>query len=161
MDAKSIQLIERLLFKKIILYKDLLNSLHGEKKSLMDIDLDRLWEISKEKEEICSKIMSVRQDISSIVRPEGHQESFGLKQIVEIVPREDRLRFHELYRTILQLKGEVEVLREENMAFIDDSLQFLDEMISLLRGEANSNINYNNKCQLNKSNANVILSREV
>jgi hypothetical protein len=55
----------------------------------------------------------------------------------------------------------VEILRRENRAFIDDSLDFLDEMISLLSGEGESQVVYTNKSRLRRPESLVTLSREV
>ena len=161
MDDIIIQSLEKLFYKKIMLYNDLLRSLNMERESLVDINLDRLWQISKEKEEISSKIISIRQEIISVLDLETDRKSFNLSRIPGLVPREARARFHELYRTLITLKSEVEILRKENMIFVDDSLHFLDEMISIITGESGSGIMYNDKCHFNKSGAHALLNREV
>ena len=54
MDDTMMQSLEKLFYKKIMLYNDLLCYLRKERESLINIDLDKLWSISKEKEKICS-----------------------------------------------------------------------------------------------------------
>jgi len=120
-----------------------------------------LWKIAKEKAEISSKINSIRQEITSTFNLEIDQKSFNLSRILGLIPRPDRAKFHELYRTLTTLKGEAEVLRKENMIFIDDSLHFLDEMISVISGETKAGITYNDKCHLSKSDNNLLISREA
>ena len=162
MDDAIIQSLEKLFYKKIMLYNDLLHYFKKERESLINIDLDKLWGISKGKEEICSKIESMRQEIMvTIADPQIDKESFDLKQILDLIPRENRAKFQELYRTLINLKREVDVLRKENMTFIDDSLQFLDEMISIITGETESKTMYNDKCHLSQSGAPILLSREA
>jgi hypothetical protein len=162
MDDTMMQSLEKLFYRKIMLYNDLLHYFKKERESLMNIDLDELWRISKEKEDICSEIKSTRQEIlSTIADPKIDKTSFRLRQMLDLIPKENRAKFQELYRTLINLKSEVDVLRKENMAFIDDSLQFLDEMISIITSERESETMYNDKCHLSKSGAPMLLSREA
>jgi len=147
MDDHRVQSLVSLFHKKIILTNDLLHCLKKERESLINIDLDSLWSISKEKEEICSKIESIREEIVSALDPRIDQRFLTSHQILELLPEEH--------------KAEIEVIRKENMIFIDDSLQFLDEMMSILTGKTTSKILYNDKCHLSRSGANVLLSREA
>ena len=161
MDDTVMQSLERLLHKKIMLYYDLLRCFNQERESLITIDLDKLWAISREKEEICAKIKSVRQEIIAVVNPEIEEKFFILNQILDLIPGKERNELQKLHLTLAKLKGEIEALRKENMLFIDDSLQFLDEMISIITGESRSKIMYDNKCHVSKSAANILLSREA
>jgi hypothetical protein len=161
MDDTIIQLLERLFYNKIMLYNDLLHCFKKERESLLNIDVDNLWNISKEKEVICSKIKSIRQEIISAINLNIDQKSFIPNQILELIPGENRAKFQKLYLTLTRLKGEIEALRKENMIFIDDSLHFLDETISIITGETKSKIVYNDKCQLSRSDTNILLSREA
>ena len=162
MDDTMMQSLEKLFYRKIMLYNDLLHYFKKERESLMNIDLDELWRISKEKEDICSEIRSTRQEIlSTITDPKIDKTSFQLRQMLDLIPKENRAKFQELYRTLINLKSEVDVLRKENMAFIDDSLQFLDEMISIITSERESETMYNDKCHLSKPGAPILLSKEA
>lgn len=161
MDERSTRVLEGLFQEKVLLYNDLLHCLKSERESLINIELDRLWAISKEKEEICTKIGSIRREILSVVDPDVEENSVTLNQILELLPGTYQTSFRKLFQTLITLKGEIELLRKENMMFIDDSLQFLDEMISILTGESTSKMMYDEKCRLNKSAANVLLSREA
>ncbi|MBW2338783.1 MAG: flagellar export chaperone FlgN [Deltaproteobacteria bacterium] len=161
MDAHRVQLLEGLFHKKIILSNDLLHCLKKERESLINIDLDSLWSISKEKEEICSKIESIREDIVSTLDSKIDHGFLDSHQILELLPEEHKAAFQKLFQTLLRLKGEIEVIRKENMIFIDDSLQFLDEMMSILTGKTKSKILYDEKCHWSRSGANVLLSREA
>ena len=162
MDDMIIHSLERLFYRKIMLYNDLLHCFEKEREYLINIDLDRLWNISKEKEKICSRIASIREEIvSTIFSPKIDPQSFDLNQILGLIPRDERAKFHELYRTLIKLKGEIELLRKENMSHINDSLQFLDEILSILTGETKSEMMYNDKCHLSRSGTNIFLSREA
>jgi len=161
MEEPIVRLIDKHFYNKIMLYNDLLHCLKYEREALINIDLDKLWSISEEKEEICSKIKSTRQEIISAVDPGEDQKSFNLNRIMDLIPRECKAEFQKLYLRIIKLKSEIEVLRKENMAFVDDSLQFLDEMIVIITGNDGSRIVYNDKCHMTESGTNILLSREV
>jgi len=161
MDDHRVQLLEGLFYKKIILSNDLLHCLKKESESLINIDLDSLWSISKEKEDICSKIESIREEIVCALDPRIDQRSLTSHQILELLPEEHKATFQKLFHTLLKLESEIEVIRKENTIFIDDSLQFLDEMMSILTGETKSKILYNDKCHWSGSGANVLLSGEA
>lgn len=161
MEDDAIRLVEKLFYKKIMLYNDLLQYLEEERESLISIDLDKLWRISKEKENICSEIASTRQEIISTVNSKEDLKSFNLNRIMEFIPGKFKAEFQKLYLRILKMKSEIEVLRIKNMTFIDDSLQFMDDIISIIAGETESGIIYNDKCRFSKSGPNLFLNREV
>ena len=161
MDDSTVRLMETFFYQKIMLYHDLLHCFNAEREALIEIDLDQLWKIAKEKEAISSKINSIRQEITSTINLETDRKSFNLSRILGLIPRAYSAKFHELYRTLTTLKSEAEVLRKENMIFIDDSLHFLDEMISVITGDTKAGNTYNNKCHLSKSDNNILISREA
>lgn len=162
MDERLSQETERLFHKKIMLYNDLLHCLNRETEALIDIDMDKLWNISMEKNEICSKIKSLREEIISTLFDQTlDRDAFKLTQVLDLIPGEQRSKFQELYRTLIKLKSEVEALREENMTYIDDSLHFLDEMISIITGETKSQVMYNDRCHLSQTGTSFHLLREA
>ena len=161
MENDVIRLLETLFFKKFMLYNDLLQYFEEERESLISIDLDKLWKISKEKEKACSEIISARQEIMSVVDSKEDCNSFNLNRIMECIPTEFKPEFQNLYLKILKLKGEIEILRIQNLSVIDDSLNFMDEIITIVTGESESRMIYNDKCRFDKSGPNVFLNREI
>jgi len=161
MEDTIVQSIEKLICDKILLHNDLLHCFMEERDSLINIDLDKLWRISEEKEEICSKIDSIRQKIISAVNPWIDQKIFDLNQILDLIPKENKPKFRELYQVLIRLNSEVQALKKENKLFIDDSLNFLDEIISIITGHTESKIMYNNKRHITESGANILLRREA
>jgi len=161
MDDTIMRSLEKLLYQKIMLYNDLLDCFKKEREHLINIDVDKLWTLSKEKETVCSKIKSIRKEIISAANPGIDEKSFSLKQILNLIPGSERAAYQKLYLTLNRLKSEIEVIRRENVIFINDSLQFLDEMISIITGETESKSMYNDKCHVSKSGTNILLSREA
>ena len=126
MNENTVNLLEDLFQRKIILYDDLLHCLEVERESLVTINMDALWTISREKEEICSKIESIRQEIVSVFDMDGQDSSLPLNRILRLVPEEKAGTFQSFFLTLDKLKNEIELLRKANMAFMNDSLRFLD-----------------------------------
>ena len=161
MNENTVHLLEDLFQRKIILYDDLLHCLEKERESLVTINMDALWTISREKEEICSKVEGIRQEIVSVVTMDGQDSSLPLNRILGLVPEEKASTFKSFFITLDKLKNEIELLRKANMAFMNDSLRFLDEMISILTGGKESKMAYDQRSHLSKSGINCFLSREV
>ncbi|MDP2862613.1 MAG: flagellar protein FlgN [Desulfobacterales bacterium] len=161
MEETMVEYLEKSLYEKIFLYNDLLHCFKREKEALINMDLDNLWNISKEKDELCSKIDSIRQKIFSAVHFEPDQQHLAPALIMARVPVKDRAKFHELYYTLQKLKNEIDAIRELNVRAVDHSLKFLDEIISIISGQARQDVIYNDRCRLNQSKSNMILSREV
>jgi hypothetical protein len=120
-----------------------------------------LWRLSKEKDEICGQIKSIRREIFWAVNLENDPDAFNLNLVMDLIPRKYTDNFKKLYLRILKLKGEIEILRKQNILYIDDSLEFLDEMISIITGETDSRYVYNDRCHFNKSGPRSFLTREV
>jgi len=161
MEHIDFQSIEKLICNKILLYDDLLHCFMEERDSLININLDKLWQISNEKTEICSKIESIRKEILSTVNRSINQKELDLNKISALAPPESKPRFHKLFIRLIKLKTEIDALRKENVNFIDDSLRFLDEMVSIIAGETKARIVYNDKCYLSEPGTNILFSREV
>jgi len=161
MEAFTVDTIEKLFYKKIMLYNDLLYCFEEERKSLIRIDLNKLWGLSKEKDEICAQIKSIRREMSVAVNLENEPDAFSLNLVMDLITEKYTDKFKKLYLRILKLKGEIEILRKKNILYIDDSLEFLDEMISIITGETDSGYIYNDRCHFNKSGSRSFLAREV
>ncbi|RPH51320.1 MAG: hypothetical protein EHM85_07265 [Desulfobacteraceae bacterium] len=156
-----IELYEKGLCEKILLYDDLLNCFKKEKEALINMDLDNLWNISKEKDELCLKIDSIRQKIFAAAHFEPGQRHLAPVLIMERLPVNARSKFYELYHTLNKLKNEIDAIRKLNVRTVDHSLKFLDEIISIISGQARQDVIYNDRRRLNQSRSNMILSREV
>jgi len=161
MEDAMIEFLEKSLYEKIFLYNDLLLCFKKEKEALADMDMDGLWNVSKEKDKLCLKIDSIKQEIFSAVVPETDQQHLTSSNIMELVPEKNRSKFHELFHTLRKLKNEIDAMREINIHTVDHSLKFLDEIISIITGQVRQDVMYDGRCRLNHSRSNMILSREV
>ena len=172
MEQIIVQTIEQMMNTKIRLYNDLFHCFKQERDSLINIDLDKLWSISQEKRQICKKIYSLRKDIIFAVDPKIKQKTnnknddsiLELNQILDLLPRESKPVFKNLFLKLNGLKREIGKFKNENMDFINDSLRFLDDLMMIITGsdESTGYMAYNKKsCRNNKHGTHIFLSREV
>lgn len=175
MEDTMIEFLEKGLHEEIFLYNELLNCFKKEREVLINMDLDNLWNISKEKNELCSNINSIEQKIFSAVRPELDKQYFARLEkaadfnrwsqlpafITDIVQEKDKPKFHGLYYSLQKLKSEIDVMRKVNTHAIEHSLKFLDEIISIITGQAQQEVIYNDRRRYNHSRNNMLMSREV
>lgn len=161
MDKDTLQYLEEIFYKKILHYNDLRASFQREKAALIDLDMDVLWEVSREKEELCATIQGIRQELFSVCSERGLGDVSNLGQVLDALPVENRAQFQALYHSISRLKGEIDAMRKENMSHVDNSLQFLDEIISVITGGDRGKPIYDDRSQLRKPANAVLLSREA
>jgi hypothetical protein len=161
MEERIIQTLEKLIYEKIILYNDLLHCLKKERETLIKIDLDDLWQISKEKEEICRRINTLRREIIAITDPEMDPKDYRPSRVLALIPKENIAKFQQSHVRLINLKMEIEALRKENMNLIDESLQFLDEMVSVITGDNQGRMIYKRDGHIRKSGNQMLLSREA
>lgn len=175
MDNTIIELFENSLYEGISLYDELLFCFKKEKDALANIDLDKLWNISKQKTKVCAKINFIEQKVFSAIRlkleilhftgSEKVADFNGWAQfpvlIEEIIQEKDRPRLNKLYYALQGIKSEIDTMRKVNTDTIEHSLQFLDEIISLITGKVNQEVIYNGRCRYNHSKNSMFMSREV
>lgn len=134
---RTVEVIGELLYKKIILYQDLVQVLRKEREHLAKADVDALWEVSAEKQELVVAVEAIRDQVlaslSEISVDHGMKAStFSLSRVVSLVPYPHERALKKAHLTLLGLKAEVRQLSRENKAFIEQSLDFLDEIIGLI-----------------------------
>jgi len=161
MDATSIKELQNLFFKDIRLHSDLVACLNTERAALVDIDLERLWPLAQEKQALALKINDTKKQIGVCLSKKATQLPANLDQVLSCIPKNERAHFQKLYLNVIRLESEVRVLRDENMVHIKDSLSFLDEMISIISGQNDSQIMYTNKSHMKKNCNQMLLNREV
>jgi hypothetical protein len=164
---RKLDIIESDLQKKVLLYKDVVECLKRERKCLIEVDMDELWDISMEKQTIVSDINTLRKRLLERVRdivPEFHIEGkeSWCAQISPYIPSDYRERLKNLYHTLMGLKMEIKTRSKENMSIIEDSIGVLDDIISIIANTGRSQVTYNGECSLNgRPKDNILLHREA
>ncbi|NVL89392.1 MAG: flagellar protein FlgN [Desulfobacterales bacterium] len=166
----AIQTLEALFYEKILLYQELVACLKRERDALIKTDMDVLWEIADEKQSIVSRIATVREKILAALSEASidhgmNVSSFSLADVLALIPQGHRARrFKKTYLSLVALKDEIHQRSRENRLFIEESLDFLDELIGVIVGAADKpKPVYNNGRSLTcgKRHANLLLHKEV
>ena len=163
MEEGIVQSIKKMVEEKMSLYHDLHNCFTQEHRALIHVDVAALWDISSEKEALCLKISRLRQEILSLVAPLMKPKTFDLKSVSAIIPRESLGAFNRSVQRLDCLKKDIEELRRHNMIFMNDSLQFLDDLMGIISraGRSDAAMVYNRRCSIHNGKSTHLLSREV
>ena len=140
-----VERIERLLNDKIFLFQELLDILKDEKKSIVEIDVDKLWAFSKKKQVVASKIEDIRKDILHILDQAAfvHEmtlDTFSVAKIIELTGLNAHAPMNQLNVTLILLKKRVQAIAKENKKYVQEYLGVMDELIGTIAdmGEKNS-----------------------
>jgi len=158
--------IETQFHEKILLYRDLLDVLEQEKKSITEIDIESLWEISEKKQRIASKIENIRKKIVHTLKdsspsPDVDEDRFELSRIMSVVPSEIAERLKKAHVTLVSLKNNIQVLLSENKRFVGEYLNVLDELIGIITDSGKPNQVYGKDRYAGRLAAPMFLHREV
>lgn len=150
MNRDDVLWIEQQVEKKKQLYQKLRDCFEKEREALIQVEIDSLWQISGEKDALCSEIGTVRKELAETgasVCP----APFDLMQLYPVLPRAGRAVFSENARQISVLKRQIDMLRQQNMTFMNESLKFMDQIMAMISGggENNDPAVYNRRCSLN------------
>jgi hypothetical protein len=163
MDQESAQMIEKLIEKKIQLYHELRGCLETERKALIHVEMNALWQISSQKDAVCAKIGQVKEAIASTAAPFCSVPPFDLYQLFAVLPRNRMAAFSDSIQQLSVLKKEIAERREQNMGFMNDSLEFIDEIMAIISGSGGKNGSavYNRRCGFNHQKPVQLLRQEV
>jgi flagellar biosynthesis/type III secretory pathway chaperone len=162
-----IEILKNLFYDKIMLYRDLVELLRRERDLLIRTDIDALWEVSDRKQSIVGRIGALRGEIlnalsAAAVDHDMDVSSFRLSTVLSLIPGRDRLGFKKPYLCLVGLKSETRKRSQENKLFIEQSLAFLDELITVIANTDKAESLYDEGgCINSKGHKNLLLHREV
>ena len=152
MNRDDVLWIEQQVEKKKQLYQKLRDCFEKEREALIQVEIDALWQISGEKDVLCREIGTVRKELADTVASVW-PAPFDLSQLYPVLPRACRAVFSENVRQILVLKRQIDMLRQQNMTFMNESLKFMDQIMAMISGGGKNNDLpvYNRRCSLNQA----------
>ena len=159
--------LKNLFYEKIMLYRDLLECLKRERELLVRTDVDALWEVSDRKQAIGARIGAVRGEILKALAGAGidhdmDSASFRLSTVLSLISSRERMGFKKPYMALVSLKNEIRQRSQENKLFIEQSLAFLDELITVIANTDKAAPLYDKGgCLNNKGHHHLLLHREV
>jgi len=162
MTQDDILWIERQVEKKKQLYQELKRCFEREREALVHVEIDALWRISSEKDALCTEISRVKKELADMAAS-WCEPPFDLNRFCAVLPRTCRQAFSGSARRISVLKKEIDQLKQHNMAFINESLEFMDQIMTLLSGTGGSDgpAVYNRHCAFSSRKPVRFLRQEV
>ncbi|MBW2108087.1 MAG: flagellar protein FlgN [Deltaproteobacteria bacterium] len=162
----TVQGLEALLHRKIMLYQELIACLKEERNSLVNTDMDALWGTAEKKQAIVQQIETIRDQLMAALSREAgvSGEDPSPDHWLSLVPQPHRSCLEKPYLTLMTLKADVRCRCEENKRFVEQSLAFLDELIGILAnaGTGGSDGIYSNDARcVENATGNLLLHREV
>jgi hypothetical protein len=163
----QIKMLENFFYDKILLYQELVEYLKKERDYLTKTDMDVLWEISAKKQDIVFRIETIREKILAALTELSVEHgmdvsSFSLAKVVSLIPSTQRVGLRKIYLTLVGLKTQTRQLSAENKVFIEESLDFLDEIMSIIAGFRAGNSLYDGGGVVKtKGHSNLLFCREV
>ncbi len=161
MKSSIFNMIQKVMACKITAYRDMLNCLLSEREALINVEVERLWDVSQKKEKLCRRIESLRKKLSKLIGKNGNGESININNIFPYLTREQGEKIRPYFLTLKRLKEEIKTIREENITVINDSLRFLDDMIAILSTQRRESRLYDEKCRIKSQEQPAILCRRI
>jgi hypothetical protein len=143
--------------RQVGLLEDLRDCLELERESLISVDVDQLWELMGRKHTLLTDIQRTGNEISCFM-----ERSFpGSKEGARATASKEWPWFAELNRRAGLLKKEIRRRLSENMAFIQDTLSFFDDLIRIFVSSGTTMAAYNHLTKPVEARAPRIYYREV
>ena len=159
--------IEELFHEKILLYRDLIECLEQEKRSIVETDVDSLWRVSDKKQAIAVKIEDVRKRILESLDNAGIDHTmeistFNSSNVVSLLPEENAKQIRMVDVTLIRLKEEIKGMVKANKSFVEEYLSVLDELIGIITNTDQSGQVYDsNQYYEGQGKTNLFLHKEV
>ena len=130
------------------LFRGLLDCLQLERDHLVHLNIEALWSLLEEKRQILTALEETRSNIRTLAEEEG-------------IPEKDRSRISSLTKKTDLLREETRARVKENVSFVQDSLDFLDEIFSVVTKGGRQEPSYKPGGTLNQDNSRPLYQREV
>ena len=137
--------------QQIMLCEQLLDCMVRERETLIDLDVDRLWSITEEKQHILRSIEGMQSQIE-------RDQATDSKEVLSPVRRQVTGK---LALRLEQLKQDIRKRVTENVRFVGETLGFFDELVSLLATGAQGADSYPATGRARKGALPLIYSKEV
>ena len=159
--------LKSVLHTKLLLYQDLSLCLDAEKRALVRVDMDLLWNIAEEKEAIIGKIAKSREELDSAWKGLSREASSRLSiPALDIAASwmdpADLKPLKEALWSLSAIKGEIRYKSNENKAFVESCLGFLDELFHIISGEGKMKTVYDSGgSKMHQAPTSIFLNQEV
>lgn len=152
--------------EKLLLYRELIEVLKTERKWIVSAKTERLWDISDKKQKIAANIEALRERVLETLTADGicHDmtvASFGPSRVYELVSPETQKTLIHLQSALVLTKAEIQQRSRENLAFIQDYLATLDDLIGIFMQGNDGGAFYDRHRQVDGNKNRYLLHKEV
>lgn len=120
--------IQNTYHRQVSLLEDLRDCLEMERESLIQVDVDQLWELMEKKNTLVLTIEKLGNEIKCLLNQCFHRAPES--------PRASALKewpwFSDLSKQTALLKEDIQTRLKENLSFIQDTLGFFDELVGII-----------------------------
>lgn len=159
--------MEVLFQEKILLFQEIADCLKSERDSLMQSDVEALWQFSDKKHDVSSKIEAIRNEILDKMTKEDIVHSmtattFNLAKVVSLLPDTLKKRLKKFQFTLDKIKPQVASIAQQNKQFVEEYLKVIDELVVVISDVEKAQTGYE-RCSSGTriSRNNILLHREV
>jgi flagellar biosynthesis/type III secretory pathway chaperone len=138
--------------KKVSLLRELLGCLAQERENLIVPNVLNLWSLMEEKQRLLASISETEEEIRGLKNQELS---------VREVSGTDRNPVTTLSHEIRRLGEEIKARVRENVSFIQETLLFFDEIISIFASGGRAEYSYEPVLKRQKISSSLIYKREV
>lgn len=133
---------------KLMHYQELIDVLKEERNRIISAEVDHLWQIADRKQEIVSRIETLREQILQVLTTAAipHEMSvatFQASRVLTLVPEDMRKQLLIRHHALIIAKKEIQARTRENVAFVEESLASLNGLIGLFTQSGNDGMVYN------------------
>lgn len=126
--------MEKLLQKKLVLYKELKKIVEQEKKHIVDMNVDSLWKITDRKKQLVSEIVQIREQILSFLKEKKflldmEVNTFSLSQIINCLPFSVKIK-----SDFKEIKIKIEIIKEELTGLASENKRYTNEYLAVIKG---------------------------
>jgi hypothetical protein len=149
---KDIQQIKNLYEMNIILFNKLLECVNLERETLINMDIKGLW-----------ALMTKKQEIMEAIEETGNQLRIANKgdDPYQNIPSAERPEIRKLSQKLTDLKLNTMSIIKGNVSFINESIDFFHEIISIFTKPGNKNDSYGPSMKSMMNHSNLIYHNEV
>lgn len=160
--------IENIVQEKLLLYETLKKVLVQEKKCIIDMDVDFLWEIAERKNQLVAEVQNARERMLSLlrehhVRLETDSKSFNLYQIIKSLPFSKKFKSDlKKYKIKLDLiKQELSTTASENRRYVNEHLSVINGIFATIVNSEGTDQYTPSGLILNNSSVKRLIAEEV
>lgn len=141
--------IEDVYGEKVSLLRALLECLNAERENLIHLDVKGLWSLMEEKNKLLFSIQETEKEISACNAKISDEKKPHLREVGE-----NRREIH-------RLKQEIGARVRENVSFIEETLLFFDEIISVFASGGRAECSYESIVRKQKTPSTLIFESEA